>query len=146
MSALKILFLCSGDQICRCLIAKHILQSFDRKLEVYAAGLPPIIELTIEQKSALTKLGFEIADDEQKTFDEYKDINFEYLITVSHNTSDTLKKYPRNYKFKLHMEFADFYNGPSTESEALELFQKIRDEVENEMGYFYYHILNKEED
>lgn len=146
MSALKIIFLCSGDQICRCMIAKHILQSFDRKLEVYAAGLPPIIELTEEQNKAIAKLGFGIGDDKIKTLDEYKDIDFEYLITVSHNISDQLKKYPRNYKLKLHMEFTDFCNGQSTESETIELYKNIRDEVENELGYFYYHILNKDED
>ena len=43
------------------------------------------------------------------------------------------------------MEFTDFCTGPTTETEAVELFRKIRDEVQNELSYFYYHILKKKE-
>ena len=42
MPALKIIFLCSGDQLCRGLIAKNILQSIDGNLDVYSTGITPL--------------------------------------------------------------------------------------------------------
>lgn len=142
MSALKIIFLCSGDQLCRGLIAQNILRAIDEKLEVYTSGIPPLCALSGERTDAMKKLGYEIDADGLKPFDEYLDVEFDYLITLSHGVRDQLKKYPCNYKMKLHMEFTDFCVGETTEPDALELFRKIRDEIENELGYFYYHILN----
>lgn len=141
MSVLKIIFLCSGDQLCRCLIAKNILQSIDKELDIYSAGIPPLSALSGERTDAMKKLGYEIGTDDLKPFDAYRDMEFDYLISLSHGIREQLKKYPRNYKMKLHMEFTDFCAGETTEPDALELFRKIRDEIENELGYFYYHIL-----
>ena len=144
MPGIKILFLCSGDQMCRCQIAKNILQSFDSDIQVYAAGIPPLAQLSTERLQAMEELGFEINENDLKTIEDYRNLEFDYLITVSHGVREQLKKYPRNFQMKLHMEFTDFCTGPTTEDEALDLLQKIRDEVENELGYFYYHILKKE--
>lgn len=144
MPGIKILFLCSGDQMCRCLIAKNILQSFDSDIQVYAAGIPLLASLSPERVSAMEKLGFEIAESDLKSIEDYSHVEFEYLISVSHGVREHLKKYPRNFQKKLHMEFTDFCTGPVTEDEALDLLRKIRDEVENELGYFYFHILKKE--
>ena len=141
MSGLKILFLSSGDQLCRCLIAKNILQSFDAEMEVYPAGMAPIAELSEERKRAMSQLGYEIGEDDVRTFDEYRDMEFDYLITLSPGIREQLKKYPINYKIKLHMEFTDFCAGETTESEAVKLFRKIQEEIQNELSYFYYHIL-----
>ena len=144
MTDIKILFLCSGDQMCRCHIAKNILQSFDPDIQVYAAGLPPVEQLSDERIHAMERLGFEITENDLKPFDQYKNLEFDYLITVSHGVRHQIKMYPRNYKMKLHMEFTDFCTGPTNETDAYDLLQKIKDEVENELWYFYYHILKKE--
>ncbi|MDX9882412.1 MAG: hypothetical protein RBS73_10120 [Prolixibacteraceae bacterium] len=144
MPAVKILFLCSGDQLCRCLIARHILLLIDDKLDVYAAGIPPLCELSEERVEAMKKLGYETDTEKVKPFNELLDIEFDYLITLSHGVREQLRKYPRNYKLKLHMEFTDFCCGQTTEPEAIALFRKIRDEIENELGYFYYHILKQQ--
>ena len=87
MSVIKILFLCSGDQFCRCLIAKNVLQSFDTEMEVYPACMTSISELTEERKKAMSELGYEIEENELKTFDEYRDMEFDYLILVSQRDS-----------------------------------------------------------
>lgn len=144
MPGIKILFLCSGDQMCRCLIAKKILLSFDSDIQVYAAGIPPLEQLSPERVQAMEKLGFEIGGDELNTIEDYRNLEFDYLITVSHGVREQLKKYPRNFEKKLHMEFTDFCTGPTTTNDALELLRKIRDEIENELAYFYHHILKKD--
>ncbi len=141
MSALKIIFLCSGDQLCRGLIAKDILRSIDKKLDIYSVGIAPLSVLSDDKIEAMEKLGYKIDGEALKTFDEYLDIEFDYLITLSHGVREQLRKYPRNYNMKLHMEFTDFCAGETIEKDVLELFRKIRDEIENELGYFYYHIL-----
>lgn len=143
MTGIKILFLCSGDQMCRCRIAKRVLQLLDTNLEVYSAVIAPLNALSEVRKNAMEKLGYEISDDDLNTFDELCHIEFDYLITVSNGVRESLKKHPRNYRYKLHMEFSDFCTGETTEAEAISLFRKIESEVEDELGYFYSHILNK---
>ena len=144
MSVPKIIFLCSGDHLCRGLIAKSILQLLDEEMDVSFAGIPPLGAFSEEQMIAIEKLGYKLDDDGVKPFDAYLGFEFDYLVTLCHKAREQLKKIPLHYKMKLHLEFTDFCTQGATVEETVDLFRKFRDEIENELGYFYYHILDRQ--
>ena len=144
MSVPKIIFLCSGNHLCRGLIAKSILQLLDGKLDVSFAGIPPLVAFSEEQMIAIEKLGYKLDDDEVEPFDAYLGFEFDYLITLCHKAREQLKTIPLHYRMKLHLEFTDFCTQGATVDETVDLFRKFRDEIENELGYFYYHILDRQ--
>jgi len=140
---MKVLFLGSEENIYRCIIAQNILQSIDSNLQVFSAVLGTITRLDEKSVHAMSILGYQITNEDIKSFDDFKDVELDYLILLSNELRGLLKKYPVNYKFKLHMEF----NNPYIENQSDETVKKtlasFREEIENEMNYFYYHILKE---
>lgn len=136
---MKILFVSSGAEICRAVIAKHILQSFDEKLEIFAGGTDPVAEISPEQQHAMSCLGYEMEEGELEVISSFSNITFDFLITVSHGIRDQIKKSPVHYLKKLHMEFSDLCHHVDKGSDINVSYREIRDEMVDELNYFYHH-------
>ena len=109
----KILVLCTGNS-CRSQIAEGYLRKFaGDNASVYSAGVethgvnPKAISIMAED-------GIDISGHTSNNIDEYKDIDFDFVITVCDNAKERCPYFPTNAK-KFHQNFPD--PGKATGSE-----------------------------
>ncbi len=123
----KILVLCTGNS-CRSQIAEGYLKYFaGDKAEVYSAGIEthgvnPRAVATMEQD------GIDISQQTSNNVEEYKDVNFDYVITVCDNAKENCPYFPSQAK-TLHYNFPDPAKATGTEKEIMEQFEIVRNRI-----------------
>lgn len=133
---IKILILCTGNS-CRSQMAEGFLKSFDPALEVYSAGTAPsegVHPLTVK---VMKETGIDISEGYPKNADEFINMDFDYVITVCDNAKEVCPVFAGNVKHRLHIGFEDPAEATGTEEEVLEVFRKVRDEIERDFADFY---------
>jgi arsenate reductase len=125
----KILVLCTGNS-CRSQIAEAYLKHFGRnKAEVYSAGIethgvnPRAIETMKED-------GIDISLHTSNNIDEYRNIDFDFVITVCDNAKERCPYFPTRAK-KFHHDFPDPAKATGTEEEIKEQFRQVRQKIKN---------------
>ncbi len=120
----KILVLCTGNS-CRSQIAEGYLRFFSKgKAEIYSAGIethgvnPKAISIMKED-------GIDISHHTSNHVDEYKDINFDYVITVCDNALERCPYIPTTAE-KFHQNFPDPAKAKGTDSEVMNEFRRVR--------------------
>ncbi len=101
----KILVLCTGNS-CRSQIAHGYLNFFGKdKVEVFSAG----VETHGVNPNAIATMreeGIDISHHTSNHVDEYKDIDFDYVITVCDNAKERCPYFPARIKL-VHHNFPD---------------------------------------
>ncbi len=125
----KILVLCTGNS-CRSQIAEGYLKNFaGDKADVYSAGIethgvnPVAIEVMKED-------GIDISHQTSNNVNEYRNIDFDFIITVCDNAKEECPVFPSIAK-KFHKNFADPAKATGTQEEIKKQFRKVRDEIKN---------------
>jgi arsenate reductase len=123
----KILVLCTGNS-CRSQIAEGYLRQFaGNKAEVYSAGVethgvnPRAIQVMKED-------GIDISHHTSNNVNEYKDIDFDYVITVCDNAKERCPYFPSKAK-KFHYNFPDPAKAKGTEVDVMQQFRKVREMI-----------------
>jgi len=123
----RILVLCTGNS-CRSQIAEGYLQTFaGDKAAVYSAGIethgvnPRAIETMKED-------GIDISNHTSNNIDEYRNINFDFVITVCNNAKERCPFFPTTAK-KFHQNFSDPAKSKGTEEEIKEQFRQVRQQI-----------------
>ena len=129
MTKKKILVLCTGNS-CRSQIAEGYLRHFAKdKAEVYSAGIethgvnPGAIE-TMEED------GIDISHHTSNNIDEYRNIDFDFVITVCDNAKERCPFFPTTAK-KFHQNFTDPAKATGTEEQIREQFRKVRQQIKD---------------
>ena len=125
----KILVLCTGNS-CRSQIAEGYLRLFaGDRAEVYSAGIethgvnPRAIETMKED-------GVDISKNTSNNIDEYRNIDFDFVITVCDNARERCPFFPTNAK-KFHRNFSDPAKATGTEEEIKVRFREVRQQIKN---------------
>ena len=125
----KILVLCTGNS-CRSQIAEGYLRLFaGDRAEVYSAGFethgvnPRAIETMNED-------GIDISKNTSNNIDEYRNIDFDFVITVCDNARERCPFFPTNAK-KFHRNFSDPAKATGTEEEIKVRFREVRQQIKN---------------
>jgi arsenate reductase (thioredoxin) len=120
----KILVLCTGNS-CRSQIAEGYLRYFaNGRAEIYSAG----IETHGVNKSAVATMkedGIDILNHTSNNIDEYRNIDFDVVITVCDNAKESCPFFPTKAKI-LHHNFPDPAKATGTEEEILQQFRNVR--------------------
>ena len=123
----KILVLCTGNS-CRSQVAEGYLKYFAKeKATVYSAGVethgvnPRAIETMAED-------GIDISNHTSNNIEEYKGIDFDFVITVCDNAKERCPYFPSRAK-KFHHNFPDPAKARGTEAEIREAFRSVREQV-----------------
>jgi arsenate reductase (thioredoxin) len=120
----KILVLCTGNS-CRSQIAEAYLRYFAKdKAEIYSAGIEthgvnPRAIATMEEDD------IDISKHTSNNIDEYRDIDFDFVITVCDNAKEHCPFFPTKAK-KFHYNFPDPAKATGTEEEIVQQFRCIR--------------------
>lgn len=127
---LKILFLCTGNS-CRSQMAegwaKHLKNS---TVESYSAGIETH-GLNPYAVKVMAESGVDISEHKSKTTEAFKDIEFDYVITVCGHANETCPLFKDNAKV-IHKGFDDppkLAAAITDESEKLEPYRRVRDEI-----------------
>lgn len=123
----NILVLCTGNS-CRSQIAEAYLQHFaNGKATIYSAGIethgvnPRAIATMLED-------GIDISKHTSNNIDEYRNIDFDFVITVCDHAKERCPFFPTNAK-KIHHNFPDPAKATGTEAEIAEQFRNVRNEI-----------------
>lgn len=125
----KILVLCTGNS-CRSQIAEAYLRYFAKdKAVIYSAGIethgvnPKAIAVMQED-------GLDITAHTSNHVDEYRSIDFDYVLTVCDNAKEYCPFFPGAAK-KFHYNFPDPAKATGTASEIKEQFRYTRDLIKD---------------
>jgi len=123
----KILVLCTGNS-CRSQIAEGYLRHFaGDKAAIYSAGVethgvnPRAIQTMKEDN-------IDISKHTSNNVNEYRDIEFDYVITVCDNAKERCPFFPSNAQ-KFHYNFPDPAKATGTEEEILNQFREVRNMI-----------------
>lgn len=125
----RILVLCTGNG-CRSQIAEGYLRNFaGDKAEVYSAGIeahgvnPKAVETMKED-------GIEISNHNSNNINEYRHIDFDFVITVCDNAKERCPFFPTTAK-KFHQNFSDPAKATGTEEEIRKQFKQVRQQIKD---------------
>jgi arsenate reductase len=125
----NILVLCTGNS-CRSQMAQGYLQFFaGNRALVYSAGIethgvnPKAIEVMKED-------GIDISHHTSNNVNEYKDVNFDFVITVCDNAKENCPYFPAKTK-NIHQNFPDPAKIVGSEDVILQEFRNVRDMIKH---------------
>jgi len=123
----KILILCTGNS-CRSQIAEGYMKHYAQdKAEVYSAGVETH---GVNPKAIATMLedGIDISQHSSNHVDEYREISFDFVITVCDHARERCPYFPTQ-ALKLHQNFPDPAKATGTEQEIKAEFARVRDMI-----------------
>ncbi|RYY45289.1 MAG: arsenate reductase ArsC [Chitinophagaceae bacterium] len=123
----RILVLCTGNS-CRSQIAEGYLRQFAaNNAEVYSAGVEThgVNPMAIE---TMQEDGIDISQHTSNNMEEYRNINFDFVITVCDNAKERCPFFPSKAK-KFHHNFPDPAKARGTDSEIKEAFRRVREQI-----------------
>jgi len=138
---MKILFLCTGANSCRSLMAEAFLQEMDKSLNVFSAGLHPDEQTDPMAIEVMNEINIDISMKIPKSYKDYEGMEVDYLITLCDGTKDKVSLIDIRAKHKIHLGFEDPRKAYCAEKQVIDIYRDIRDEIRNELDYFYTRIL-----
>lgn len=125
----KILVLCTGNS-CRSQIAEGYLRHFaGQKAEIFSAG----VETHGVNPRAIATMkddGIDISNHTSNNIDEYRNIDFDFVITVCDNAKERCPFFPTKAQ-KFHYNFPDPAKATGTEEEINNQFREVRQLIKN---------------
>ena len=125
---MKILFICTGNS-CRSQMAEGILKSFDKPFSVHSAGVNPEKKISPFAVKVMNEIGIDISKNTTKDIKDFKDENFDYLITLSEKAKNKCEQLDINVKESLHFDIKDPFEATGNNEEILLLYRKVRNEI-----------------
>ena len=120
----KILVLCTGNS-CRSQIAEGYLRYFAKdKAAIYSAGIETH-GVNLKAISIMNEDGIDISHHTSNNIDEYKNIDFDFVITVCDNAKENCPYFPTEAK-KFHYNFPDPAKAEGSEEEITNEFRRVR--------------------
>ena len=123
----KVLVLCTGNS-CRSQLAEAYLRHFaGDHAEVYSAG----VETHGVNPRAIATMkedGIDISSHTSNHVDEYRDIDFDFVITVCDHAREVCPYFPTNAQ-KFHHNFPDPAKATGDEATIMAAFAAVREEI-----------------
>jgi arsenate reductase len=134
MDKKRVLFLCTHNSV-RSQMAEGILRHMaSDRFDVFSAGAHPsgVNPLAIK---ILKEEGIDISKQTSNSIDQFKEQNFDYVITVCDRAKQTCPVFPGKYK-KIHWSLEDPGLVQGTEEEKLRAFRETREKLRERIQGF----------
>lgn len=123
----RILILCTGNS-CRSQIAEGYLKYYAKdKAELYSAGIETH-GVNPKAVAVMKEDGIDILHHTSNNINEYRNIDFDCVITVCDNAREQCPVFPSNAKH-FHHNFPDPAKASGTEDDIMQQFRNVRDEI-----------------
>ena len=130
----KVLILCTGNS-CRSQMADAWLKYFTSdNIEVYSAGTKPE-KVNPYAVKVMDLERIDISSNTSNNVDEYKDIEFDYVITVCDNAKEICPIFPSSVQM-IHNSFLDPAKVKGTEEELIKVYSEVSRDLKNFMQQF----------
>lgn len=104
------------------------------RFEVHSAGT--IASFVRPQAiAAMAEIGIDISEHRSKSLDEFRDKEFDYVLTVCDNAAETCPVFPGRAE-RFHWSFDDPAHAAGSDEEVLSVFRRVRDEIRDELIKF----------
>jgi len=125
----KILVLCTGNS-CRSQMAEGYLTHFAKdKAEIYSAGIE-VHGVNPKAIATMAEDGIDISSNTSNHVDEYKHIDFDYVVTVCDHAQENCPYFPSNAK-RIHQNFFDPAKAKGAQAEIEQAFRTVRKEIKS---------------
>ncbi|MBR1960433.1 MAG: arsenate reductase ArsC [Bacteroidales bacterium] len=130
---MRYLVLCTGNR-CRSQMAHGILKHIHPDAEVCSAGVRPASEVHPLAVKVMSEIGIDISGHYPKNVSEYLGQSWDYVITVCGGAKENCPSFTGKVAMRLHIGFddPDAFTGP--ESEIIDEFRRVRDEILDSMS------------
>ena len=123
----NILVLCTGNS-CRSQIAEGYLRHFaGEKANVFSAGIETH-GVNPKAVATMKEDGIDISNHTSNHIDEYRNIDFDFVITVCDNAKERCPFFPSEAQ-KLHHNFPDPAKAAGTPEEVTGQFRQVREQI-----------------
>ena len=126
----KVLFLCTGNS-CRSQMAEGWARHLKgNQIEPYSAGIEAH-GLNPDAVRVMAEAGIDICGQRSKLLSEFQGIEFDYVVTVCDNASESCPAFPGKAKI-IHVNFDDpprLAANARTDEERLAPYRRMRDEI-----------------
>ncbi len=140
---IKVLFLCTANAARSQMAAGLVKHDFGDRIETYSAGTNPkgVSRLAV---MVLDELGIDISSETSHHLDMYKDMKFDYVITLCDDANEKCPVFFGGVK-RLHMGFYDPPHSNDPTPENLQRFREVRDAIRSRMEIFFTEHFTREE-
>ena len=129
MTQKKILVLCTGNS-CRSQIAEGYLRHFaGEKAEIFSAGVETH-GVNINAIEIMKEDGIDISQHTSNNIEEFRNIDFDFVITVCDNAKERCPFFPSKAK-KVQHDFPDPAKATGTDNEIKQEFRNVRLLIKN---------------
>jgi arsenate reductase len=113
-------------------MAEGIINALHKnKYEGYSAGIKPT-KVNPYVIKAMAEIGIDISKNRSKSIEEFRGMNFNYVVTVCDSAKETCPFFPG--KTIIHQSFEDPVRIKGSEEEILKTVRKVRDEIKEWVG------------
>jgi arsenate reductase len=148
MSKSKILFLCTGNSA-RSQMAEGLVNHFlGDTWKAFSAGTRPSGYVHPLAVRAMAELGIDISSHRSKHTDEFRDTNFDLVLTVCDNAAKNCPAWLGKGQATAtvaHMGFPDPAAATGSEAEQLQVFRQVRDGIRQEILNYLEQCLTDED-
>ena len=130
---MRVLILCTGNS-CRSQMAHGFLQSFDKNIEVHSAGTKSAKQVNPKAVEVMSEVGIDISLHTPKSVETYLNDEWDYVITVCGGAKENCPSFTGKVAMRLHIGFDDPDAFTGTESEIIDEFRRVRDEILDSMS------------
>lgn len=130
---MRYLVLCTGNR-CRSQMAHGILKHIHPDAEVCSAGVRPASEVHPLAVKVMSEIGIDISGHYPKNVSEYLGQSWDYVITVCGGAKENCPSFTGKVAMRLHIGFDDPDAFTGTESEIIDEFRRVRDEIFDSMS------------
>ena len=140
---IKVLFLCTANAARSQMAAGIVRKDFGDRIETYSAGTDPkeVSRLAI---MVLDEIGIDISAETSKHLDNYKDMQFDYVITLCDDANENCPVFSGGVQ-RLHMGFPDPPHTNDPTDENLQRFRKVRDTLRSRMEILFIEEFTRQE-
>ncbi|MCH7587191.1 MAG: arsenate reductase ArsC [Chloroflexi bacterium] len=104
-------------------------------IHVRSAGIEPSGYIHPMAEEVMLERGVSLGNQSSKSVDRFVNQRFDYVITVCAEAEDACPVFPGAAE-KIHWDFKDPARSKGSESERLEKFRQVRDELQNKIAEF----------
>lgn len=140
---MKVLILCTGNS-CRSQMAHGFLQSFDKDIYVFSAGMHPTEKVNPLAVEVMAEAGIDISKHVPANVADYLSDTWDYVITVCGSANETCPTFIGNVGKRLHIGFDDPSEVTGTTEFVKSEFIRVRNEIKNEFAKFYIMEIKKQ--
>ena len=116
-------------------MAEGFLRDFAGDIfDVFSAGVSPA-SVNPYAVRVMSETGIDISHQKSKSTGDFKDIHFDYVITVRDNARQSCPLFPGEYR-KIHWDIKDPAGAKGSAEEIMDIFRSSRDRVKKEIEKF----------